>query len=61
MPESLNHPYKHCTFHTQTSVYLDEPAASIMVIDDFVTDHECDALITRVKDNLQVTATDCLH
>jgi hypothetical protein len=32
-----------------------------MVIDDFVTEHECDALISHVKDNLQVIVTDYLH
>jgi hypothetical protein len=27
-----------------------------MVIDDFVTEQECDALISQVKDNLQVSS-----
>jgi hypothetical protein len=44
----------YCTTAQQTKVFFDEPAAKIMVIDDFVSNDECDALIAATDGHMQV-------
>ena len=42
-------------------MYLEEPSAKIMVIDDFVTNAECNALITATDGHMQVGTLLLIH